>query len=253
MTSESTRASGHNPVLFAVAKDPLGASALGPVDPTSDVSIESESSPEGSSSSQSKRSKVTRPSLTKILLSLDGTEAKQQALHQVLQALQIMHARSIVVSALLPHTGVAQLSSVRPPSCEAPSCGQPEEPPPHQPPATVEGPAATAGTSADQLTAATTSADGNESPPPPGKPFTPGPQQQEALSGSDESETRAAEMVSSVPSLPSSGSLSSRMSSAAASVFAATFSSSEQVGQHGVWPYGGFRHLIWSGTEVLRN
>uniref|UniRef100_A0A4D5RD81 HECT-type E3 ubiquitin transferase n=3 Tax=Ixodes scapularis TaxID=6945 RepID=A0A4D5RD81_IXOSC len=36
-------------------------------------------------------------------------------------------------------------------------------------------------------------------------------------------------MMSSVPSLPSSGSLSSRMSSAAASVFAATFSSSEQV------------------------
>ncbi|XP_077559435.1 E3 ubiquitin-protein ligase HERC2 isoform X3 [Haemaphysalis longicornis] len=228
MTSESTRASGHNPVLFVVAKDPLGASALGPVDPTSEVSTECESSPEGSSS-QSKRSKVTRPSLTKILLSLDGTEAKQQALHQVLQALQIMHARSIVVSALLPHTGVAQLSSVRPPSCEAPSCGQPEEPPPHQPPAPAEGPAAAAGGSADHLAAATTSADGNESPPPPGKPFTPGPQQQEVLSGSDESETRAAEMISSVPSLPSSGSLSSRMSSAAASVFAATFSSSEQV------------------------
>lgn len=40
-----------------------------------------------------KRGKAGRPSLTKIVLSLEGVEAKQQALHQVLQALQIVHAR----------------------------------------------------------------------------------------------------------------------------------------------------------------
>ena len=34
-----------------------------------------------------------RPSLAKILLSLDGNQAKQQALSHVLSALQIMYAR----------------------------------------------------------------------------------------------------------------------------------------------------------------
>lgn len=218
MTSESTRTGGHNPVLFAVAKDPLGASALG----SSDAMLETTAEPESlqDTSAQSKRSK-TRPSLTKILLSLDGTEAKQQALHQVLQALQITHARGIAVSALLPHTGVAQLSSVRSPSCEA-TGSQAEDLVSQVVAAPAEPARPTTAGSGDHLTAAR--ADMHESPPP-DKP----PAVQEALSGSDESETRAAEMISSVPSLPSSGSLSSRMSSAAASVFAATFSSSEQV------------------------
>ncbi|XP_054929802.1 E3 ubiquitin-protein ligase HERC2 isoform X6 [Dermacentor andersoni] len=218
MTSESARTNGHNPVLFAVAKDPLGSSALGSADPTSEMAAEPESSQD--SNAQSKRSKMARPSLTKILLSLDGIEAKQQALHQVLQALQIMHARSIVVSALLPHTGVAQLSSGRPASCEATS-SQAEDPPQA---AAVPTESAKATTAAGSGEPSAPTADTHESPPP-GKL----PTAQEALSGSDDSETRAAEMISSVPSLPSSGSLSSRMSSAAASVFAATFSSSEQM------------------------
>uniref|UniRef100_L7LWK3 HECT-type E3 ubiquitin transferase n=1 Tax=Rhipicephalus pulchellus TaxID=72859 RepID=L7LWK3_RHIPC len=128
-----------------------------------------------------------------------------------------MHARSIVVSALLPHTGVAQLSSGRPASCEATS-SQAEDLPQAAAAPTESARAATTTVSGE------TTADAHESPPP-GKP----PNAQEVLSGSDESETRAAEMISSVPSLPSSGSLSSRMSSAAASVFAATFSSSEQM------------------------
>lgn len=38
-------------------------------------------------------SKPNRPSLAKILLSLDGNLAKQQALSHVLSALQIMYAR----------------------------------------------------------------------------------------------------------------------------------------------------------------
>lgn len=38
-------------------------------------------------------SKPNRPSLAKILLSLDGNLAKQQALSHILTALQIMYAR----------------------------------------------------------------------------------------------------------------------------------------------------------------
>ena len=37
--------------------------------------------------------KTTRPSLAKIILSLDGSPAKQQALSHILSALHIMHAR----------------------------------------------------------------------------------------------------------------------------------------------------------------
>ncbi|TKS74835.1 E3 ubiquitin-protein ligase HERC2 [Collichthys lucidus] len=46
--------------------------------------------------------KPNRPSLAKILLSLDGNLAKQQALSHVLSALQIMYARDAVVGALMP-------------------------------------------------------------------------------------------------------------------------------------------------------
>lgn len=56
------------------------------------------SDPESSSSSSNKISgvnnaKPNRPSLAKILLSIDGNLAKQQALSHVLTALQIMYAR----------------------------------------------------------------------------------------------------------------------------------------------------------------
>ena len=37
--------------------------------------------------------KAIRPSLAKIILSLDGSPAKQQALSHILSALHIMHAR----------------------------------------------------------------------------------------------------------------------------------------------------------------
>lgn len=40
--------------------------------------------------------KPNRPSLAKILLSLDGNSAKQQALSHVLSALQIMYARCVL-------------------------------------------------------------------------------------------------------------------------------------------------------------
>lgn len=46
--------------------------------------------------------KTTRPSLSKILVSLESTSAQQQALQHILNALQIMLAREIIVAALLP-------------------------------------------------------------------------------------------------------------------------------------------------------
>uniref|UniRef100_A0A8C9LQP1 HECT domain-containing protein n=1 Tax=Piliocolobus tephrosceles TaxID=591936 RepID=A0A8C9LQP1_9PRIM len=52
-------------------------------------------------------SKPNRPSLAKILLSLDGNLAKQQALSHILTALQIMYARDAVVGALMPAAMVA--------------------------------------------------------------------------------------------------------------------------------------------------
>ncbi|XP_042145750.1 E3 ubiquitin-protein ligase HERC2 isoform X2 [Ixodes scapularis] len=222
-TSETARVQGHDPVLFAVAKDPLGACALG--SPDVPVKVGGESTSEDSSRGatlvgHAKRGKAGRPSLTKIVLSLEGVEAKQQALHQVLQALQIVHAREMVVSALLPHTGVAGLAC-RPHSTEA---SQGDNILLHRP----DSGRTLAGSSDPHLAPSLDS-------PPPGRSQARDdrsrgkPDLREAPTLTEENDPRVAEMMSSVPSLPSSGSLSSRMSSAAASVFAATFSSSEQV------------------------
>jgi len=46
--------------------------------------------------------KPNRPSLSKILVSLESTSAQQQALQHILNALQIMIAREIIVAALVP-------------------------------------------------------------------------------------------------------------------------------------------------------
>ncbi|XP_072258440.1 E3 ubiquitin-protein ligase HERC2 [Pyxicephalus adspersus] len=104
----------HEPVLFQTARDPLGASYLGVP-----------SDPESSSSSSNKISgvnnaKPNRPSLAKILLSIDGNLSKQQALSHVLTALQIMYARDAVVGALMPASMIAPVEcpslSTSPPS-----------------------------------------------------------------------------------------------------------------------------------------
>ncbi|XP_077153037.1 E3 ubiquitin-protein ligase HERC2 isoform X1 [Ranitomeya variabilis] len=104
----------HEPVLFQTARDPLGASYLGV---PSDL--------ESSSSSSNKingvnNTKSNRPSLAKILLSIDGNLAKQQALSHILTALQIMYARDAVVGALMPASMIAPVEcpsmSTAPPS-----------------------------------------------------------------------------------------------------------------------------------------
>ncbi|KAF4026258.1 hypothetical protein G4228_018565 [Cervus hanglu yarkandensis] len=104
----------HEPVLFQTARDPLGASYLG-------VPSDADSSPASNKINGANNSKPNRPSLAKILLSLDGNLAKQQALSHILTALQIMYARDTVVGALMPAGMVAPVecpsfSSSAPPS-----------------------------------------------------------------------------------------------------------------------------------------
>ncbi|TMS20567.1 E3 ubiquitin-protein ligase HERC2 [Larimichthys crocea] len=94
-TVDVTTPSVHEPVLFQTARDSLGASYLG-------VQSDSDSSAVNNKMSGQCNVKPNRPSLAKILLSLDGNLAKQQALSHVLSALQIMYARDAVVGALMP-------------------------------------------------------------------------------------------------------------------------------------------------------
>ncbi|XP_052629988.1 E3 ubiquitin-protein ligase HERC2 isoform X4 [Harpia harpyja] len=111
----------HEPVLFQTARDPLGASYLG-------VPSDADSSAANNKISGANSSKPNRPSLAKILLSLDGNVAKQQALSHILMALQIMYARDAVVGALMPASMIAPVecpsSSPAPPS-DATSTGSP--------------------------------------------------------------------------------------------------------------------------------
>lgn len=57
------------------------------------VPSDADSSATSNKISGASNSKPNRPSLAKILLSLDGHLAKQQALSHILTALQIMYAR----------------------------------------------------------------------------------------------------------------------------------------------------------------
>ncbi|XP_041128227.1 E3 ubiquitin-protein ligase HERC2-like isoform X2 [Polyodon spathula] len=113
----------HEPVLFQTARDPLGASYLG-------VQSDTDSSTVSNKISGQNNSKANRPSLAKILLSLDGNLSKQQALSHVLTALQIMYARDAVVGALMPASMIAPVecpaSSPVPPS-ESSTASSPSE------------------------------------------------------------------------------------------------------------------------------
>lgn len=55
--------------------------------------------------------KANRPSLAKILLSLEGCRNKQLALSHVLQALHILHAREAIVGALVTESEVVPVKS----------------------------------------------------------------------------------------------------------------------------------------------
>ena len=66
---------------------------MGSVCGSAGVPLDSDSSSVSNKMSGQSSAKANRPSLAKILLSLDGNLAKQQALSHVLSALQIMYAR----------------------------------------------------------------------------------------------------------------------------------------------------------------
>ncbi|KAL8607282.1 hypothetical protein ACOMHN_047613 [Nucella lapillus] len=96
-TTDLSTPASHEPVLFSAAKDPLGATLLGINDGGSEESPFSSGGGEGSG-----QSKQYRPSLSKIILSLDSSVEKKRALGHVLTALQIAYARAAVVRALMP-------------------------------------------------------------------------------------------------------------------------------------------------------
>lgn len=84
----------HEPVIFSVARDPLGASSLTtPPERTAAIATDVPSNETSS--------KRHRPSLAKIVLSLNTNYERQQSLSHILTALQIMYARDSVVGALM--------------------------------------------------------------------------------------------------------------------------------------------------------
>ncbi|ESO89418.1 hypothetical protein LOTGIDRAFT_218809 [Lottia gigantea] len=87
-TTDLSAPTSHEPVLFSTSKDPLGSSLVGTIDETAIPSP------------QSNQNKNGRPSLSKIILSLESDQEKQKALTHVLTALQIIFARDAVVGAL---------------------------------------------------------------------------------------------------------------------------------------------------------
>ncbi|XP_060089857.1 E3 ubiquitin-protein ligase HERC2 isoform X3 [Heteronotia binoei] len=124
-TMDVATPSVHEPVLFQTARDPLGASYLG-------VPSDADSSAVSNKISGANSSKPNRPSLAKILLSLDGNLAKQQALSHILTALQIMYARDAVVGALMPASMIAPVeclssSPAPPPDMSSSSIAPSEE------------------------------------------------------------------------------------------------------------------------------
>jgi hypothetical protein len=131
---ESTLRSTNDTVLFSDVRDPLGIHSLGftetfedPLSSYSASAIEnggfespdpsnSETSYEKNSASKSRIPKKVqgRPSLAKIILSMDSVAAQQNSLLQLLNSLQIMYARMAVVAALTSHkSGIRNSASRR--------------------------------------------------------------------------------------------------------------------------------------------
>jgi hypothetical protein len=55
-------------------------------------------------------------SLSQIILSLDSNASKQHALHHLLNALQVLHARDAVVAALSSHSSIAGFTTAGKPA-----------------------------------------------------------------------------------------------------------------------------------------
>lgn len=88
----------HEAVIFPASRDPLGATSLG-----SDSQEQSTSTAETENNEYGEHRH--RPSLAKIVLSLNSNYERQQALSHILTALQIIYSRDAVVRALMdPHS-----------------------------------------------------------------------------------------------------------------------------------------------------
>lgn len=94
--SDLPRPTIHEPVMFPVARDPLGASCLTPK-----ASVEKQITMATDVISNEISGKRHRPSLAKIVLSLNSNHERQQSLSHILTSLQIMYARDSVVEALM--------------------------------------------------------------------------------------------------------------------------------------------------------
>ena len=98
MLHDTQIVSKQDPVLFPVAKDPLGASLLGLYD--------------GEKSTQTQTSK-TATTLSSIVMSLESNTAKQQALTHILNAMHVQQLRQIVVKSLSSHITIINTSKVK--------------------------------------------------------------------------------------------------------------------------------------------
>ncbi|CAG9815802.1 unnamed protein product [Phaedon cochleariae] len=79
------------PVIFPVAKDPLGSSILGLYD---------------GEKPQTRAANKNVPTLSSIVMSLESNTAKQQALQHILNAMHIQELRQCIVKALCSHTNI---------------------------------------------------------------------------------------------------------------------------------------------------
>jgi len=94
---DAPTAGKHEPVLFNVPKDPLGTGFVD-VDGGRGQVVPVETLAE-----TGRNSLPARPSLARIVLSLEGNAAKQRALQHILTAMSILTAREAVINALTPH------------------------------------------------------------------------------------------------------------------------------------------------------
>uniref|UniRef100_UPI00358FCF6D E3 ubiquitin-protein ligase HERC2 n=1 Tax=Myxine glutinosa TaxID=7769 RepID=UPI00358FCF6D len=116
-TTDVATPATHEPVLFHTARDPLGASYLGL---HTDTELSTGSKTMGTVHRVGlSGAKPCRPSLTKIVLSFDGRQVKQQALAYMLTALQLSFVRDAVTVALMPAN--MMVPSERPTSLGTPS------------------------------------------------------------------------------------------------------------------------------------
>lgn len=79
------------PVIFPVAKDPLGSSILGLYD---------------GEKTNSRNNTKNAPTLSSIVMSLESNTAKQQALQHILNAMHIHQLRQAIIKALRSHTNM---------------------------------------------------------------------------------------------------------------------------------------------------